>query len=112
MLTSEPSLQAEFQHDEEAIEADDEIVDPASEKNRKADGRLILAEEIQEGNVGWKSFAFFLKALGGNHPVLFFAVWNLASLLEFVSRSFNVWYLGYWSSQYERFPIEEIPVLR
>jgi hypothetical protein len=73
---------------------------------------LILAEEIQEGNVGWKSIAFLLKALGGNHVLLFFTLWIGASVLEYSVRSFNIWFLGYWSSQYERLPIEDIPVFQ
>ncbi|KAJ3519232.1 hypothetical protein NMY22_g13302 [Coprinellus aureogranulatus] len=114
VLASEPALQAEFKHDEEAIKADEEVIDPESEKkkDKQADGKLILAEEIQEGNVGWKSIAFFLKALGGNHVTLFFVLWMGAGILEFVTRSFSIWFMGYWSRQYELHPIEDVPVLR
>ena len=80
--------------------------------DKKAAGKLILAEEIQEGNVGWKPIVFFLRSLGGNRVGLFFTLWIGGSILEYTMSSFNLWFLGYWSSQYERFPISEIPVLR
>jgi hypothetical protein len=115
VLASEPTLKAELEHDEEAIKADDEAIEYAPENkevDKKAAGKLILAEEIQEGNVGWKPIVFFLKALGGNRVGLFFTLWIGGSILESTMSSFNLWFLGYWSSQYERFPISEIPVLR
>jgi len=112
VLASEPTLQADFRHGEEMIEADEALIDPPSEDKaeRKVNGKLILAEEIQEGNVGWKSIAFFLKALGGNHIVLFFTLWFGGSLSVFAMDSFSLWFLGRWSTQYERFPIDEIPI--
>ena len=114
ILASEPALQDELKHDKEVLEAEEAGIDAPSEKKteKKADGKLILAEEIQEGNVGWKSIVFFLKALGGKHVALFFTLWIGGSLLEFIMRSFNLWFLGYWSTQYEHFPVKDIPVLR
>lgn len=80
-------------------------------KPPSADGKLVVAEEIEEGRVTWKSLKLFLSALGGNHPLFFFSLWILGLLLTEWSNSFQTWFLGYWGSQYEDHPASEVTEL-
>ncbi|KAF6747838.1 multidrug resistance-associated ABC transporter [Ephemerocybe angulata] len=112
-LTSEPTLKREFEQDEAATEMDCEVIDaPAAAAPKKANGKLILAEEIKAGKVGWKANKLLFKSLGGNHPLFFFTVWIGVTFFEYIARSFNTWFLGYWSSQYSKYPTSEVPVVR
>lgn len=74
-------------------------------------GKLVLPEEIQEGRVAWKSILLFLKSLGGTRPMFFAVVWTLSMLTSPAAESFSVWFLGFWSSQYEDRPPEEVNAL-
>lgn len=54
-----PALIAEAAEDAAAIEKGDEeidIVDPSSQP-KKADGKLVAVEEVEEGHVGWPACA-------------------------------------------------------
>ena len=65
------------------------------------DGKLIMKEEVAEGQITWKSLKLILSALGGNHPALFFTVWLSTLSLAELSHTLSVWFLGHWGSQYE-----------
>lgn len=62
-LANNKSLRKEAEHDAEALERDKEDIqaqeeddeDDEPENAKKGDGKLILAEEIQEGHLSWKS---------------------------------------------------------
>ena len=76
-----------------------------TERKRKAtsdsNGKLVVAEELVEGHVTWESIKLLISALGGNYPVLFFAVlvgWLGMGSLLITGRT---WFLGVWGSQYE-----------
>ncbi|KAF9455005.1 hypothetical protein P691DRAFT_813919 [Macrolepiota fuliginosa MF-IS2] len=98
----------ELQRDEEATKAAEEEVDKP--KAPPSDGKLIVAEEIEEGHVSWQSLKMYLVGLGGNHSALFFTT-LIGGLLtvEFIG-TFQTWYLGYWASQYEHHPASEVSV--
>lgn len=96
------------------MKAETEVIDPPGDLKiaRKATGKLVMAEEVrQEGGV-WKQMKFFLKALGGDHLFSFLSLWMGGSILEQLLHSFNVWFLGYWSSQYDNAPPEGVQVIR
>lgn len=66
------------------------------------DGQLVLAEELVEGHVTWKSFMLFLQAHAGSRPLFYTLLWTSFFVIAgFMSVSKN-WFLGYWGSQYER----------
>lgn len=115
-LTSEPTLKEEFVHDEEALFKDAQIIAPlpvdGKGKGKKPNGKLIVAEEIQVGSISWKPVKFLFTALGGDRVGLFFVLWISGSIFEYFMHSFMLWYLGYWSSQYEEHPIKDIHVLK
>jgi hypothetical protein len=114
VLASDPALQAEFKHGEESIKSDEKVIDSQSEgkKDKKAAGKLIAAEEIHGGSGGWEPMKFFVKALGGDHLTTFLVLWLGGSILEMFLHSFNVWFLGYWSAQYEQVPPAYVEAVR
>ena len=86
------------------------VLDAVNTEEQKSDGKLILAEEIVEGRITWKALRLYLDGLGGNHPILFAAVWIAGLLATHVSINFGIWFLGYWGSQYENHHPEEVRV--
>ncbi|KAF7325835.1 ATP-binding cassette transporter [Mycena kentingensis (nom. inval.)] len=80
-------------------EALEEVVDPdaapAESKPDEKDGKLILAEEMQLGRVGWNAIALYLKGLGGFWFYLTFFGFLTISQLTGI---FQTWYLGFWAA--------------
>ena len=68
----------------------------------EAEGKLVVAEEIVEGHVKWKSIKLMLSALGGEHPatVAFLCISGLVLAELFLTS--QPWFLGVWGSQYEK----------
>ncbi|KAF8963033.1 multidrug resistance-associated ABC transporter [Flammula alnicola] len=109
-LEDDPKLAAEAEHDREALEIGNEEVPSLAHKETPVDGKLIVAEEIAEGHVTWKSLKLFLIALGGDHPLVFSSIWMTGFLLTDWGNTFQVWFLGYWGSQYESHAPSEVKV--
>ena len=65
------------------------------------DGKLIVAEEIAKGHVTWKSVKLYLSGLGGDYSLIFFSIWISVSFSTDLMDTFQVWFLGYWGTQYE-----------
>ncbi|KAJ3929467.1 MAG: hypothetical protein NXY57DRAFT_1016596 [Lentinula lateritia] len=74
-------------------------------------GKLIVAEEIQIGNVGWPAVRLLIKGLGGQHVILFVASVFASFLLSESAEIFQTWFLGIWASQYERKDASEVDVV-
>ncbi|KAK0458994.1 uncharacterized protein EV420DRAFT_1541764 [Desarmillaria tabescens] len=109
-LSHDRVLAKEAQQDEEALHKVDEEIDAedAEEdaggdpvKDKKSDGKLIVAEEIQEGHISWPSLKLYLTALGGNHTMLFFVIFVGSYIMQEVLITAQTWFLGYWASQYD-----------
>ncbi|KAF4617372.1 hypothetical protein D9613_005686 [Agrocybe pediades] len=100
-LKHNPALKQEAEFDQEATEIGQAELDLPPTKPAEQDGKLVIAEEIAEGHVTWKSFMLLIRNLGGDHPVLFFG--GLLFLLIIVEwgLTFQSWFLGYWGTQYE-----------
>ena len=87
-----------------------EEVKSAIKKASSTDGKLVIAEEIEKGRVTWKSMKLFFSGLGGGYPLTFFSIWiSITFLTEWVD-TFQVWFLGYWGSQYENHTLEVNPI--
>lgn len=67
-----------------------------------AQGKLIVAEDIQQGHITWKAMKLFFSAVGGSYPILFFCVFAFGLLLVDLSTMFQTYLLGYWGSQYTK----------
>ena len=86
-------------------------VKPTIKKDSSTDGKLVVAEEIAKGHVTWKSVKLYLSALGGDYPLMFFFIWISASFLTDWMDAFQVWFLGYWGTQYETHLPSEVDAL-
>ncbi|KAJ7172815.1 hypothetical protein C8R43DRAFT_1208856 [Mycena crocata] len=116
-ILSQGSVAEALQHDIElAKEANadlqvmEQVVDaePVEAKaDTKADGKLILAEEVQLGKVKWSAVNLYLRGLGGvgfyTIFLSFYTITHLAQILE-------TWYLGYFASLYETSPPGSVSV--
>ncbi|KAF8816575.1 hypothetical protein BYT27DRAFT_7127650, partial [Phlegmacium glaucopus] len=85
-----------------------EGVKPTIKSNKPTDGKLVIAEEIAEGHVTWKSIELYLSGLGGDYPLAFFSICISATLLTACVNTFQTWFLGYWGSKYESHTSSEV----
>ncbi|KAF9243735.1 hypothetical protein BU15DRAFT_71860 [Melanogaster broomeanus] len=106
-IATDKTLAAEIAKEQEILKEDEETVDnaePATEAGDKAkdkaDGKLILAEEILEGHVSWEAFKLYLTSVGGRHPIVFWFAFLFFMVMSEVVTIIQTWFLGYWSSQY------------
>ncbi|KAG5650067.1 hypothetical protein H0H81_000902 [Sphagnurus paluster] len=83
---------------------------PAAADEKSPDGKLILAEEIEEGHVSFSALKLYFSALGGDRPILFVLAVVIGLLTTDLLDATMAWYLGYWASQYEDHPASEVPV--
>lgn len=98
----DPLLSQQVEQEIDEAKVEEEVVDTVKKEDAaKQDGRLILAEEINEGRVTWRAVMLFLKGLGGDRPYFFLFAWMLGIILMHSGSMFAVWFLGYWGSQYE-----------
>ncbi|KAH8835448.1 hypothetical protein DL96DRAFT_1730898 [Flagelloscypha sp. PMI_526] len=94
----------EVKEEKETLRKAAEEIDPQSEAataSKKADGKLILAEETAEGHLSWAALKLYLAGMGGSHPFLFFLA-VLGGLLsaEIINASQTLW-LGLFAREYE-----------
>lgn len=106
-----PEKVADILHEVEEKEQADIIEgDTKATATDKADGKLVMAEEIKEGHMTWRSFKLLLSGIGGNRPVLFFTGWIAIHLLSDFTYMARTWFLGRWGAQYEIHPPSEVNV--
>ncbi|KAJ3890944.1 hypothetical protein GG344DRAFT_77404 [Lentinula edodes] len=101
-LGKDSALAEEANKEQQIIDKTDEEVDekPPAEET-KADGKLIVAEEIQEGHVSWSAVKMYLTSMGGQYTWAFFFAFIFAMFITEILNAFYTWFLGYWASQYE-----------
>ncbi|KAF7369381.1 ATP-binding cassette transporter [Mycena venus] len=98
-LATDEILAEELSKDQEVLDKKTDEID-APLIIVKADGKLIVAEEVKEGHVSWDSLKLYFKGLGGNHTLLFFTVFLAGLGLTELSNAVQTWFLGYWAGQY------------
>ncbi|KEP49369.1 ABC transporter [Rhizoctonia solani 123E] len=102
-----PKLKAEAKKDQELERKGGQTVDdnnPVDKDNinaKKPDGKLMVAEDIAEGHVGWPALKLFLLAFGG---VWFWVVYLLGFTLADVAVLGQTYWLGTWARAYEKDP--------
>ncbi|GJE85927.1 multidrug resistance-associated ABC transporter [Phanerochaete sordida] len=85
--------------------------DPVAENAApKSDGKLIVAEELQEGHVGWSALKLYFVALGGDSQFIFWSLFLGGMTLCRLLQTAQAWYLGYWAKQYEIHDPSEVDV--
>ncbi|KDR83054.1 hypothetical protein GALMADRAFT_238844 [Galerina marginata CBS 339.88] len=109
-LAIDPALAAEAELVREETEIANQEVTSLAKKEAPADGKLVVAEEIVKGHITWKSVKLFLTALGGDYPLVFFSLWLSGFFATNGVKTFQIWFLGYWGSQYEGHDPSEVHV--
>ncbi|PPQ71819.1 hypothetical protein CVT26_007733 [Gymnopilus dilepis] len=96
------AYQVEQTKQEDDIQEKAEVVQQESiDKPAAPSGKLIMAEEIAEGRVSREAYMLYLRGLGSTHPFLFLVAWMSGLVLIHAGSVLAVWFLGYWSHQYE-----------
>ncbi|KAJ7225905.1 P-loop containing nucleoside triphosphate hydrolase protein, partial [Mycena pura] len=108
-LATDDVLAEELSKDQIVLDKKTDEVDVAPPET-KADGKLIVAEEVEEGHVSWDSLKLYFKGLGGNHTLLFFTVFLAGLVLTELTQAAQTWFLGYWAGQYTDHPASEVNV--
>ncbi|KAJ7668054.1 multidrug resistance-associated ABC transporter [Mycena rosella] len=96
------------------IREDQKILDkppPAIDPSAPVTGKLIVAEEIQEGHVNASALKMYLFAMAGQYPFFFFAVFTGGLIFQEVLVVLRTWMLGRWAIQYDHLPAEEVNVV-
>ncbi|KAJ7818819.1 hypothetical protein B0H13DRAFT_2242056 [Mycena leptocephala] len=78
---------------------------------KPADGKLVVAEEIQIGHVGSSALKMYLFAMGGKYPLVFFAFFFGGLVFSETAIILKTWMLGYWAKQYDQHPVDEVDVV-
>ncbi|KAI0768312.1 P-loop containing nucleoside triphosphate hydrolase protein [Trametes elegans] len=111
-LAHDAKLLKEVKQEREEIEKAEVEVDaekPEEETAKQAAGKLVVAEEIEQGHVGWPALVLYLGNMA-RRPLLFWAIYLSGFILRHSFLNLQTWYLGYWASQYETHPADEISV--
>ncbi|KAH9480752.1 ATP-binding cassette transporter abc4 [Psilocybe cubensis] len=69
--------------------------------NASGEGKLVVAEEIAQGHITWRSLKLLVFSLGGRHPVLFYLALTVMLSATQVTAILQTWFLGVWGAQYE-----------
>jgi hypothetical protein len=111
-LVQDKNLGEEVMEDEQATKKAIDEIDPTSSKNETAKGvgKLMVAEEIQEGHVSWQALKLFFAGLGGDHPLLFWIVFMGGIFFTDFINTIQTWWLGFWASQYDHHESYEVHV--
>ena len=108
LLENDERLASEVEEEKKALEESKE--EAPAEVRPTSDGKLVVAEEIQEGHVTWKSINLLLTGLGGRHPFLFLLAIAGGLSLSTVIITGLPWFLGVWGTQYEHHAPSEVPL--
>ncbi|KAJ7102323.1 hypothetical protein B0H15DRAFT_943257 [Mycena belliarum] len=112
-LATDEVLAEELAKDQEVLDRKVEEIDalpvPAAPET-KADGKLIVAEEIEEGHVSWDALKLYFRGMGGNHTLLFFTIFLTGLGLTELCQAVQTWFLGYWAGQYTEHDASQVDV--
>ncbi|KAI0325196.1 P-loop containing nucleoside triphosphate hydrolase protein [Cubamyces sp. BRFM 1775] len=100
--------QEEIRKAEGEIDAEDEDKFE-DEATKQVAGKLVVAEEMEDGHVGWSALKLFLGNMS-KRPYIFWLIYVGTHAVRQCINNFQTWYLGHWASQYETHPAEEVSV--
>jgi len=105
-------LAEEIMKEKNAMQKTTDEIDSANPKQdtAKVDGKLTVAEQIQEGHVSWQALKLFFAGLGGGHPLLFWIVFMGGLFVTFFINTIQTWWLGFWANQYNHRESYEVDV--
>ncbi|KAJ7688653.1 hypothetical protein B0H14DRAFT_3101122 [Mycena olivaceomarginata] len=105
------SLAAQIRKDQQVLDRTQEEVDAQALVVKPADGKLILAEEVQLGHVSASALKMYFRAMGGKYPLFFFTFFFGGLIFQQTFVALRTWQLGYWAKQYDRLPTDEVDVV-
>ncbi|KAI9061280.1 P-loop containing nucleoside triphosphate hydrolase protein [Trametes sanguinea] len=111
-LARDAHLLSEVKGEQEVLEKAELELDaekPEDVTTKQAAGKLVVAEEREEGHVGWTALKLFLGNMS-NRPILFWLIYVSGHVIRQSLANLQTWYLGYWASQYETHPPQEVQV--
>ncbi|KAI0758967.1 P-loop containing nucleoside triphosphate hydrolase protein [Fomes fomentarius] len=109
-LARDSKLLAEIEEEQKELEKADQEVDldkPEDEAAKQSAGKLVVAEEIESGHLGWEAIALYLGNMA-KRPLLFWLVCVVGWAFRHAMYNVQMWYLGYWAAQYEIHPPQEV----
>ncbi|KAJ7029298.1 P-loop containing nucleoside triphosphate hydrolase protein [Mycena alexandri] len=115
-LTKRGPLVAQIRKDQRVLDKTDQEIDTedpvasAVDISKPADGKLIVAEEIQMGHVSSSALKMYLLAMGGKYPIMFFALFFGGLFFNQTFVVLRTWELGYWARQYDLLPADQVDV--
>ncbi|KAK0473305.1 hypothetical protein IW261DRAFT_1342846 [Armillaria novae-zelandiae] len=111
VLVHDTSLADEIDQVQKAMDKVEEEIDSQLPPDaKKSDGKLIVAEEIEEGHIGLPALNFFFSSLGGGHVWLFFMTFIGGLAITEILNAAQTWWLGHWASQYDGRETYQVPV--
>ena len=119
----------ELKKAEGEIDFEEPTTDTETDAKPKSDGKLIVAEEVAEGHVGWPARTFltyqlsillwfantilvklYFASLGGEWSGLFWTAFLAGMILTPISETVQTWFLGHWARRYKEDPENTSPV--
>ncbi|KAJ7469587.1 hypothetical protein FB451DRAFT_1368560 [Mycena latifolia] len=111
IVNRDPKLAAQIRNDEQVLDKAQQDIDTEAPIAEPGEGKLIAAEEIQEGHVSASALKMYLFAIAGQYPTVFLAFFTSGVLVLHIFTALRTWLLGYWARQYDSLPAEEVNVI-
>ncbi|KAI0640447.1 P-loop containing nucleoside triphosphate hydrolase protein [Trametes meyenii] len=112
-----------------ALERDSELVKEISEKREEIEkanlevnaekaeaavakppgGKLVIEEETEVGHVGWTALKLYIGNMSKT-PLIFWFLYVSGHASQQFFGNIQIWYLGYWASQYENRAPQDVAV--
>ncbi|KAK7038087.1 multidrug resistance-associated ABC transporter protein [Favolaschia claudopus] len=116
-MSKHGTLARQIRKDQQILEKSQQEIDPSESQDanesavKPADGKLILAEEVQVGRISTRALKMYLSEMGGSYPLVFFLLFSFGLFFQEASNAFRTWMLGYWAKQYEDRPAEQVNIV-
>ncbi|KAI0711801.1 P-loop containing nucleoside triphosphate hydrolase protein [Cerioporus squamosus] len=113
-LSRDSKLLKEIEEEQKVLEKAEQEIDKVDEiekgeKAKQSSGKLVVAEEVEEGHVGWKAIALYFGNVSGR-PLVFWFIYASGYFVRHLILNVQTWYLGVWAAQYETHPTNEVDV--
>ncbi|TFK92734.1 P-loop containing nucleoside triphosphate hydrolase protein [Polyporus arcularius HHB13444] len=111
-LKEDRELHAELAAEKEEMEKAEQEVDaaPLEGEAEKKDGKLVVAEEISVGRVGWKAFMLYFGSVAKKAWLpAYWTVYIGTLVMTHLLINGQIYFLGFWAAQYEDRASSEVP---
>ncbi|KAH9848044.1 P-loop containing nucleoside triphosphate hydrolase protein [Lenzites betulinus] len=112
-LARDSKLLKEVEEEREEIEKANTEVDAEKPVEvaevKQTDGKLVVAEEMEDGHVGWSALKLYIGNVA-KRPILFWFIYISGYAIRHSFNNIQTWWLGHWASQYETTAPNEVHV--